>query len=348
MDIVTQGIIGAACAQALAKPQHSRTAALAGLCAGLAPDADALINSASDPLLQLEYHRHFSHALAFIPIGAAIATLLLWPLLRRRLSFGALYRYALIGYATGGLLDACTSYGTHLFWPFSQQPIALSIIAIADPVFTLALLVPLAIGIKRATPMRQGLVLASAYLLFGFVQHHRAEAIVYEIAAERGHAPERLLVKPTVANLVLWRALYIFGDSVRVDAIHLGEPFRLYPGATTAIFNPERDISWAPADSRAASDARRFTAFAQGLTTRHPTRPDFIGDTRYAMLPNSIEPLWGIELDRSDPDRSARYLTNRSLAPAIRRQFLSMLLRDDLAQGAAQAGNTVGSILSTK
>ena len=66
------------------------------------------------------------------------------------------------------------------------------------------------------------------------------------------------------------------------------------------------------------------------------------------MLPNSIEPLWGIELDRSDPDRSARYLTNRSLAPAIRRQFLSMLLRDDLAQGAAEAGSTVGSIPSTK
>ena len=53
MDILTQGIIGAACAQVCAKPQHSRTAALVGCGAGLLPDADALIHSASDPLLQL-------------------------------------------------------------------------------------------------------------------------------------------------------------------------------------------------------------------------------------------------------------------------------------------------------
>ena len=330
MDIATQGIIGAAFAQAFAKPQHSRTAALVGLGAGLLPDADALIHSASDPLLQLEYHRHFSHALAFIPFGAALATLLLWPLLRRHIPLGALYRYALLGYSTGGLLDACTSYGTHLFWPFSQQPIAFSVIAIVDPVFSLALLVPLLIGLKLARPMRQGLVLACAYLIFGSVQHHRAEVVAHKIAAERGHAPERLLVKPTIANLVLWRTIYTVNDSVFVDAVHLGDPQRVYPGAATRLFDPTSDLPWAPSDSRAKNDAHRFAAFAQNLATRHPTRPDFIGDIRYAMLPNSIEPLWGIELDPAAPEQLTRYLTNRSFAPAVREQFLTMLLGRDL------------------
>ena len=330
MDILTQGIIGAACAQACAKPQHSRTAVLVGFGAGLLPDADALIHSASDPLLQLEYHRHFSHSLVFIPFGAALAALLLWPLLRRHMPLGALYRYALLGYATGGLLDACTSYGTHLFWPFSQEPVAWSVIAIVDPVFTLALLIPLLIGIRQCRPLRQGLVLAFAYLLFGFVQHHRAEIVAYEIAAERGHAPERLLVKPTIANLVLWRALYTVDDSVWVDAIRLDDRQRVYPGAATKLFDPSRDLPWAPTNSRADNDARRFTAFAQGLATRHSTRPNFIGDIRYAMLPNSIAPLWGIELQPSAPEQPARYLTNRSLAPIVRGQFLTMLLGRDL------------------
>jgi len=330
MDILTQGIIGAALAQACAKPQHSRTAALVGFGAGLLPDADALIHSTSDPLLQLEYHRHFSHSLAFIPFGAALAALLLWPLLRRYIPLGALYRYALLGYATGGLLDACTSYGTHLFWPFSQQPVAWSVIAIVDPVFTLALLIPLLIGIRQSMPLRQGLVLAFAYVLFGFVQHHRAEIVAYEIAAERGHAPERLLVKPTIANLVLWRALYTVDDSVWVDAIRLDDRQRVYPGAATKLFDPSSDLPWAPTNSRADNDARRFTAFAQGLAIRHPTRPNFIGDIRYAMLPNSIAPLWGIELQPSAPGQPARYLTNRSLAPAVRDQFLTMLLGRDL------------------
>ena len=58
MDLVTQGITGAALAQAVAPARLGRQAALVGLCAGLLPDADALISSAADPLLQLEYHRH--------------------------------------------------------------------------------------------------------------------------------------------------------------------------------------------------------------------------------------------------------------------------------------------------
>ena len=44
----------------------------------------------------------------------------------------------MLGYGTGGLLDTCTSYGTHLLWPFSTTPMAWSIIAIVDPVFTVS------------------------------------------------------------------------------------------------------------------------------------------------------------------------------------------------------------------
>ena len=49
---------------------------MVGLAAGLLADADVLISSANDPLLNIEYHRHFSHSLFFIPIGAAIAWML--------------------------------------------------------------------------------------------------------------------------------------------------------------------------------------------------------------------------------------------------------------------------------
>ena len=326
MDIVTQGIAGAACAQAFCKPQHARPAALVGLGAGLLPDADALIRSASDPLLQLEYHRHFSHALVFIPIGAALVALLLWPFLRQRISPGALYRYALLGYGTGGLLDTCTSYGTHLLWPFSTTPMAWSIIAIVDPIFTLALLVPLLIGLIRKLPMRHGLVLAIAYLIFGAVQHHRAATAAYDLALSRGHVPERLLVKPTVGNLMLWRALYTMGDRVQVDAIRLGEPHRIYPGANLPLFDPASDLP----SQQIRNDARRFVTFAQGLAVRYPPDGHFIGDIRYAMLPHNTAPLWGIEYDPTAPQRPAQYVVNRSLNRTLQRQFVAMLLGRDL------------------
>ena len=82
MDIVTQGLIGATAAQGGARSSDEvRLASLIGFCAPLLADADALIRSTEDPLLFLEYHRHFTHALLFIPFGALIASLLLWPLL---------------------------------------------------------------------------------------------------------------------------------------------------------------------------------------------------------------------------------------------------------------------------
>ncbi|UCH40801.1 MAG: metal-dependent hydrolase, partial [Gammaproteobacteria bacterium] len=210
MDIVTQGLLGGTLALSVAKTSESRHAVAVGCVAALLADVDILISSPGDTLVNLEFHRHFTHSLIFIPVGALIAALLLWPLLRRRLEFRRLYLYALLGYATSGLLDACTSYGTHLLWPFSDERIAWSIIAIIDPLFTLILLIAVLWGLKiyRSRPARIGLVLAGVYLLFGAWQHHNALQVATQLAQQRGHGAERLIVKPTMANLLLWRSIY--------------------------------------------------------------------------------------------------------------------------------------------
>ncbi len=326
MDIVTQGIAGATCAQLLAPKRHQRVAALAGLGAGLLPDADALINSASDPLLQLEFHRHFSHALIFIPLGAMLATVLMWPLLRRFLSIQHIYYYCICGYATGGLLDACTSYGTHLYWPFSSQPIAWNLIAIVDPIFTLALAIPLIIGLKRSQPARLGLILALVYLLCASIQHQRAKDAAFALAQQRNHIPQHLVVKPTIANLVLWRTIYIVNDSIWVDAVRVGRTTQIYVGTHQALFDPRRDLSWAPKGSPANNNAKRFVAFTGGLTVSYAGPPQWLGDARYAMLPTAIAPLWGIEFNTNTPDTGLRWRTNRAVSTTTRRYFFTMLL----------------------
>lgn len=329
MDLLTQGLLGAATAQAAAPPREARIAAAAGLGAGLLADADALIQSAQDPLLVLEYHRHFTHALAFVPVGALAAALLLWPFLRRRLGFARLYLYTLLGYCLAGFLDACTSYGTHLFWPFSQERVAWSIIAIVDPLFSALLAVPLLLGLKRASraPARVGLALAAAYLGLGLVQHERAEARAAQLAAERGHAPERLLVKPTLGNLVLWRSLYAAEGRVHADGIRVGlGAARVYPGESAALLDPARDLAWAPPGSRVQRDVARFVAFSDGLAALHPTRKDFVGDMRYAMLPTSVVPLWGVVVQPGSPEAAPRFVAHRHMDPALRRRFADMLL----------------------
>lgn len=114
-------------------------------------DLETLIQSSKDPLLFLEYHRQFRHALLFIPIGALICALLLFPIIKN-LSFKQIYFFCFLGYATHGLLDACTSYGTQLFWPISDMRFAWHSISIVDPLLTLPMVALIIIAaIRRKT-----------------------------------------------------------------------------------------------------------------------------------------------------------------------------------------------------
>ena len=86
MDPITQGAIGAIVATAVAPAKHVRLAAFVGWAGGMLADADIFIRSASDPLLNIEYHRHFSHSLLFIPVGALICAAFVWMFVRKRFS----------------------------------------------------------------------------------------------------------------------------------------------------------------------------------------------------------------------------------------------------------------------
>ena len=72
MDPVTQGVLGASVGQAASRASDLRAAAVLAALSGMAPDLDVLIRSDVDPLLFLEYHRHFTHSLVFIPFGALL------------------------------------------------------------------------------------------------------------------------------------------------------------------------------------------------------------------------------------------------------------------------------------
>ena len=140
MDPCTQGLLGASLSCALAKRDKLKVAATLGAIGGMAPDLDIFIRSVNDQLLFIEYHRHFTHSLIFIPFGALIITILLYPFMKIKNSFKSVYYYLFLGFSTHGLLDACTSYGTSLLWPFSDYRVARNIISIIDPIFTLTLL----------------------------------------------------------------------------------------------------------------------------------------------------------------------------------------------------------------
>ena len=260
MDPVSQGVLGAAAAQSVARrlrqPDSSSAsqpngnplllAAVLGAAGGMAPDLDVFIQSADDPLLFLEFHRHFTHSLLFIPIGALIVALPGAWLLRNRLSFASCYLACLFGYATHGLLDACTSYGTQLLWPFSSERVAWNNIAVVDPLFTLPAtsLMLLAILQRTRTWAVCALLWMMSYLMMGAVQRDRALAAGEELAASRGHQPSRLEVKPSFANLLLWKLVYEQDGRYYVEALRTGIEVTHIPGDQVAKLDLSLHLPW--------------------------------------------------------------------------------------------------------
>ena len=328
MDPVSQGVLGAAAAQAFARPRQVAIAGLLGALAGMAPDLDVLIRSREDPLLFLEYHRQFTHALVFIPIGAAVCTAVLFPLVRQRCRAREAYLYCLLGYATHGLLDACTSYGTQLYWPFSNHRVAWNNISIVDPLFTVPLLVLVGLAARRG---RVALARAACgwvvlYLSLGLLQRDRAEDAGRAVARSRGHAPAAVEAKPAFASLLLWKTIYEHAGRYYVDAVRVGtEPWH-FPGQSAPKLVLARDLPWLDPDTQQGRDLERFRWFSQDHLALDARNPRDVIDIRYSMLPDRIDPLWGIRLDPSAPnDAYSRFVTQRRLARGDRERMLAML-----------------------
>ena len=334
MDILTQSAMGAVMAQTVAQKQHMRKAAAIGLFAGLLADIDVLIRSSSDPLLMLEYHRHFTHSIFFVPLGALLAALIAWPFVKRHLGFRQIYVFAFMGYMLSGFIDACTSYGTHLFWPLDPGPVSWNIISIVDPLFTLILLVSLVVAVKKTSHVAvwAGLVLAASYLLFGWSQLQRATDISREMAVQRQHKPERLLLKPTLGNLILWRSVYQFQGRLYVDAVRLGlfKEHRIYPGASVQLFNVDDQFPTLAPSTVLYNDIQRFISFSDHYVALLPARPGLLVDIRYSMLPDSLEPLWGLQMDTGNPNMHAEFVVTRNTSSQIREKFMAMLQGRDV------------------
>lgn len=329
MDPITHGLVGAAASQSFAEKSHIRHAAFAGGFSAMIADLDYFIHIPSDPLFNIEIHRQFSHSLIFIPVGALIASLLLWWFMKKHLTFKQLYIYSILGYATAGLLDAFTSYGTQLLWPFLETRFAWNLISVVDPIITIGLI--LFIGISFYKREKKYAWLGGAwlviFLLFGSIQHQRATSAAKQLATDRGHSIEKLVVKPTIANQRVWRANYIYGERIYTDAIRTGiiSGVDIYEGESAPRIIVE-DAYSEYEGTILYSDLMRFKQLSENFLIRHPDQPQIIGDARYSMLPTRLIPLWGVEADTSQTDTHLPFLYFRDASEEVREQFWDMLL----------------------
>jgi inner membrane protein len=288
MDPLTHVAAGAVIAWTVSGHAVGRQSLLIGAAAALLPDADVLIRSAADPLLAIEHHRGFTHALVFAPAGGLLVAL---PFLRRANRFWYVIA-AMVAWLSHGLLDATTTYGTQLYWPFSRYRVGLDISSIIDPLFTLILIG----GLVAALAARQrfvilALTLAVTWLGIGAVQRERALAAQQRLAGARGELMQRRAVFPTVGNTVVWRSIYAANGVLRMDRLRVpwvGEPsYAAGDAVGLAVLGPG-------ADDRMRRDFERFSWFSDAWVARAPADATIIGDARYSLRASRYEPVWGI------------------------------------------------------
>lgn len=329
MDVISQAVLGASFSQSFAKDKVKQLSAfIIGALAGMAPDLDVLIYSNSDPLLFLEFHRQFTHSLFFIPFGALLCALIFYPFIKNKLSFKQIYLFSFLGFATHGLLDACTSYGTQLFWPFSTQRVSWNIVSIVDPLFTIPVIIGIVFAIYRNNLLfaRIAFIYAVVFLSLGLIQKQRAENALYTLVEQRGHQAERVRVKPSFANRHVWKLIYEYNDRYYVDAVKILWETTFIPGASIQKLNIKRDLPWLSHDSQQAKDIERFRWFSDDFLAINPEEENIIMDVRYSFLPNKIKLMWGIELEQQQNENAhANFLTNSKLNAQTRNKFIELL-----------------------
>ncbi len=304
LDGFTQGLIGAAASGAVLGNRLGRTAYAVGFVGGMLADADYLIRLPSDPLYTTVMHRGFSHALIFIPVGGVIAALpFLWKKSLRPM-WKLILLAGIIGYATHGLLDACTTYGTRLLWPFSDRRVAWNLISVVDLLFSVPLLVAVIWGVKqrRSMPAQRVMIWCGVYLMLCGVQHCRVRSAQDQLAKARGHTISKRIISPLPGAALLYRSVYIddrgimHADSIR--AAWFGRT-TVRVGQQRKTFDPEvaATVDRAKHPGPLKRDLRRYRWFSAGFWARVSPGSKRIGDMRITSDPAGFSPLWALELN---------------------------------------------------
>jgi inner membrane protein len=213
MDSVSQFVLGAAWAAAvLGTATRPARALLWGGFAGTLPDLDVLFDH-GDAIANMVRHRAESHALLYLtllaPLLGGVAARLHRDGTRWRRWTVALW----LALVTHPLLDAMTIYGTRLWLPWREQPVAIGSLFVVDPLYTLPLLVGCLVALVARDPARRwrwnlaGLVLSTAYAGWSLVAQQLATAPLRAALQAQGIREARLVVTPAPLQTLLWRCL---------------------------------------------------------------------------------------------------------------------------------------------
>ena len=157
------------------------------------------------------------------------------------------------------------------------------------------------------------------------MQYERALSATMELADSRGHNAERLTLKPSFGNLILWKSIYQHEETFYVDAIRTVQSSTWCSGESIRIFDYQYHLPDLDKESQQAKDIERFRWFSQDYLG-YEEEKKLVTDIRYSMIPNQIKPMWGLVIDdQRGKNEHAIWWTSRSLDKSQRDLFTEML-----------------------
>jgi inner membrane protein len=221
MDSLTQIVLGASVAEATLGKKIGNKAIVLGAIAGTIPDLDIVTRFFVDDLTASVMHRGFSHSLIFPFIAAPILAWILKKIYSNYsdVSFNDWLKMFFLAIITHPLLDAQTTWGTQLFWPFEWR-VAVENVFIIDPIYTLPFLTFLILTAfqKRLSKKRRlynslGLILSSAYLLITLSFKGIAHYNIAKGLEENNIEYKDINTRATYFNSILWSSQIELEDS---------------------------------------------------------------------------------------------------------------------------------------
>ena len=221
MDSLTQIVLGASVAEAALGKKIGNKAIVLGAIAGTIPDLDIITRFFVDDLTASVMHRGFSHSLIFPFVAAPILAWILKKIYSSytNVSFIDWFKMFFLAIITHPLLDAQTTWGTQLFWPFEWR-IAVENIFIIDPIYTLPFLIFLIMTAfqNRLSKNRRlynllGLVTSSVYLLITMSFKGIAHYKIAKGLEENNIEYKDINTRATYFNSILWSSQIELEDS---------------------------------------------------------------------------------------------------------------------------------------
>ncbi len=268
MDSITQAALGAAVGTAvLGRTRPVWQAALSGALLGTLPDLDVFLDK-GDAIRDMVLHRAETHAFFWQALVSPLFAFILALVTRSRELFLRWWAMVVLVLFTHAMLDALTVYGTQVALPFSDYPVGIGSLFIIDPLYTLPLLLGLALTIARRRPARRrwnaaGLALSTLYAGWSLAAQAHVTDAVMQTPQASGLAAHQVLVTPTPFNTLLWRVVLVRDDAYDEGFYSLLDPL-VSPGRTIRF---ERFDRGATLDRRTAdfTDADLIRAFSKGF-----------------------------------------------------------------------------------